>query len=426
MALSRQRWGKIAAIALAITLVLGIVSTALAFDKVNYANADPNKYRVELDLTNKVVTVFERDTKGKYSKIAKQFICTPGASSTPTPQGSFRLNDSRRRFGYFKEFGVYAQYWTNVSGGIYFHSILYTRQKEGYFTHASYNRLGNQGSHGCIRLLVEDARWIYYNCPAGTYGEILKREKNEKLRKSLLPKVSASKYKPTGDEYEAAARSVPMAIVKQHAIFTDTKKNSYVVRKNTPVSIVSSGSISCRVHVAGIEGHIETKYLGFLPNGPQDQVNLKKVNTKAAGYYTVNVKTTALLAKAAPSAKVLGNFGSGTQLKLLGSTANYLKAEIDGKTGYIAKKDVSYQFAPKLDALVAVSTDKKPAATPQPTVKPTAKPTATPTPTPVETPASATPSPATQAPTETVPTEPTETDSALESAYVDLNAAFEG
>jgi len=32
----------------------------------------------------------------------------------------------------------------------------------------SVNKLGSPASHGCIRLKVEDARWIYNNCPAGT------------------------------------------------------------------------------------------------------------------------------------------------------------------------------------------------------------------------------------------------------------------
>ena len=32
----------------------------------------------------------------------------------------------------------------------------------------SVRKLGRRASHGCIRLTVEDAKWIYDNCPAGT------------------------------------------------------------------------------------------------------------------------------------------------------------------------------------------------------------------------------------------------------------------
>ena len=31
-----------------------------------------------------------------------------------------------------------------------------------------YNQLGTVCSHGCVRLTVADAKWIYDNCPLGT------------------------------------------------------------------------------------------------------------------------------------------------------------------------------------------------------------------------------------------------------------------
>jgi lipoprotein-anchoring transpeptidase ErfK/SrfK len=30
------------------------------------------------------------------------------------------------------------------------------------------NKLGVPASHGCIRLEIENAKWIYYNIPIGT------------------------------------------------------------------------------------------------------------------------------------------------------------------------------------------------------------------------------------------------------------------
>ena len=83
--------------------------SAIAFDKVVYANADPNKYFVECDLVNNIVTIYKSDDEGKFTIIAKQFPCTTGAKATPTPVGSFRLNESRRRFGYFRNYDCYGQ-----------------------------------------------------------------------------------------------------------------------------------------------------------------------------------------------------------------------------------------------------------------------------------------------------------------------------
>ena len=34
-------------------------------------------------------------------------------------------------------------------------------------------KLGTQASHGCVRLSVDDATWIYTNCPAGTTVKVV-------------------------------------------------------------------------------------------------------------------------------------------------------------------------------------------------------------------------------------------------------------
>ncbi len=50
-----------------------------------------------------------------------------------------------------------ARWATQIYGGYFFHSIL-----------ASNSELGNNLSHGCVRLAVDDAYWVYRNIPAGT------------------------------------------------------------------------------------------------------------------------------------------------------------------------------------------------------------------------------------------------------------------
>ena len=48
-----------------------------------------------------------------------------------------------------------------------FHSVLYG-SKEGSVTRSSVNNLGRRASHGCVRLSVDDAKWVWSNCPRNT------------------------------------------------------------------------------------------------------------------------------------------------------------------------------------------------------------------------------------------------------------------
>lgn len=335
----RNSGKRLLCLILAIVTCMSMVfaaQTAFAFDKVIYANADPWKYFVELDLTNKITTVYERDSKGKYTKIAKQFISTTGTNETPTPEGSFVMNDSRRRFGYFRKFDVYAQYWSNVAGGIYFHSILYREQKEGTFTSTSYRALGKQASHGCIRMLVEDARWIYYNCPAGTRGVIVSKKKDEVLRKSLLPKTSADRYKPTSDEYEAAKRDYAKAKIKWPTTFTPVSGQSETIEKGTIVKILSSGGKTCRVRVGEREGHIETHFLEFYPNGPKD----KQIAANSREVYEVSSEEAPLYRLSSVETDVLGTYGKNTTVKVMAQTASFYQVEMEGVVGFMLKTDM--------------------------------------------------------------------------------------
>ena len=72
------------------------------------------------------------------------------------------------RWYYFKKFNCWAQYGYRIDGPILFHSVLYSEKDESTLRKGSVYALGSRASHGCIRLKVEDAKWIYNNCPAGT------------------------------------------------------------------------------------------------------------------------------------------------------------------------------------------------------------------------------------------------------------------
>ena len=136
-------------------------------------------YRVVVDLYHQVVMVFTQDENGKYTVPVRYMLCSSGAESSPSPLGTFKMRSYRVRFGLFRNTESYAQYWSLISGRIYFHTILYTEHSGSSYTD-SYKDLGSPASHGCIRLTVPDARWIWYHCAPGTVVEIRKGSKKEK------------------------------------------------------------------------------------------------------------------------------------------------------------------------------------------------------------------------------------------------------
>ena len=123
------------------------------------------KYRLSVVLSEQKVYVYELNADKKYDLI-DTFPCSSGYFG-PTPTGVFTTTGPYHRWHYFKDFAVWAQYAYHIEGAILFHSVLY-KKKGGSPTWGSVHSLGNKASHGCVRLSVEDAQWLYENCGAGT------------------------------------------------------------------------------------------------------------------------------------------------------------------------------------------------------------------------------------------------------------------
>ncbi len=147
------------------------------YDSPN-AYPSPDTFRIIIDVYHQVVLVYKRDAKGAYTVPVRFMVCSTGATKTPTPRGTFSSGSHKVRFGLFVNDGVYGQYWTQITKRIYFHSLLYTKKDAQYYT-SSYSKLGQRASHGCVRLLVPDARWIYYHVAPGTEVEIRRGSKED-------------------------------------------------------------------------------------------------------------------------------------------------------------------------------------------------------------------------------------------------------
>ncbi len=125
-------------------------------------------YKIYVDLSEQTIYVYRWDGEA-YSIPERKMICSTGRNATPTPTGTYQaygqLELEDDEWWWFKTYKCYAKYAYGIVGGILFHSVTYTRDKKPL---GDEKNLGRKASHGCIRLTVDDAKWIYDNCPYGT------------------------------------------------------------------------------------------------------------------------------------------------------------------------------------------------------------------------------------------------------------------
>ncbi len=120
-------------------------------------------YQIEVVRNQCTVLIYGQDKAGNYNILYRVCVCSPGYG---TPLGTFRT-PSKTRWGGLMG-GVVGQYCTQIYKGVLFHSVYYHRADPSTLYASAYNQLGTICSHGCVRLTVADAKWIYDNCRLGT------------------------------------------------------------------------------------------------------------------------------------------------------------------------------------------------------------------------------------------------------------------
>lgn len=149
-------------------------------------------YYIKINNQANVVTIYTKDESGNYTVPYKAMICsigtaTPAAGSIYTiPGGKWDRWTWGQMVG-----GVWAQYYTRIRGSILFHSVPYTSKDKGTLEYWEYDKLGTKASAGCIRLTVQDAKWIYDNCKPGTKVEFYEDSNPGPLGKPTAQKISA-------------------------------------------------------------------------------------------------------------------------------------------------------------------------------------------------------------------------------------------
>lgn len=245
------------------TLVL--IFTCLPFtNKKTVTGAARYPYLLKVNKQQNVITVYKRDKAGKYTVPHKAFVCSTGAA---TPIGTFKT-PQRYRWKLL-DGNVWGQYSTRITKGFLFHSVWYYKQDPSTLSSKQYNKLGTMASHGCIRVSVADAKWIYDNCPIGTTVKIYNSKNPGPLGKPKPIKLKeGTKWDPT----DIWSKKNPF----------NKKKPSIVGAKNKTVKYGAKLNLKKGVKAISTTGFSITS----------DMKVKGKVNTKKAGKYKITYSVT--------------------------------------------------------------------------------------------------------------------------------------
>ena len=115
---------------------------------------------VYVSLADQKVTVVDA-TK----TVVRTFPCSSGAKGSETPKGTFSVGGRGKSF-YSTTVQEGGYYWTRFYDDFLFHSVPFDENYKIETEEAA--KLGTAASHGCIRLALNDAKWIYEHIPDGT------------------------------------------------------------------------------------------------------------------------------------------------------------------------------------------------------------------------------------------------------------------
>ena len=145
-------------------------------------------YYIKVNNRQNVVNIYTKDESGEYTIPYKAMVCSTG-EATPAAGKSYKTTTYKNRWNGLVG-NVYGQYITQIVGDILFHSVPYTKKDVSTLEYWEYDKLGEVASAGCVRLTVQDSKWIYDNVEAGTIVEFYEDDDPGPFGKPTAQKIS--------------------------------------------------------------------------------------------------------------------------------------------------------------------------------------------------------------------------------------------
>lgn len=126
----------------------------------NPLSSSTNKWpqKIEVDLKRQKLSYYLNNQKWR------EYPVSTGKASMPTPRGEFKVLNKQTK-AWSKKYGLYMPYWLGLNQGefgIHELPVWPNGYREGE------NHLGKAVSHGCIRLGIGPAKYIYDRVGTGT------------------------------------------------------------------------------------------------------------------------------------------------------------------------------------------------------------------------------------------------------------------
>ncbi|WP_158589252.1 L,D-transpeptidase [Atopobacter sp. AH10] len=126
----------------------------------------PDWSKVKIDVSIKDQRVYIKEN----NKTVYSIICSSGDSANgyKTPTGQFKIEDEHGDFFVEPDTRYSAYHWVSFKdhGVFLFHSMVMWNKHQVVLKEAL--RLGQEASHGCIRLPEPDAKWLFDHIKPGT------------------------------------------------------------------------------------------------------------------------------------------------------------------------------------------------------------------------------------------------------------------
>ena len=320
-----------------LTLILAF-NIGFSFQGSTNVDAASKKYVIKINKQMNCVTIYEKKSSGKLKPV-RAMVCSAGNA---TPIGTFPLGEKMR--WHTLNGPCYGQYCTRITRGFLFHSVWYYRRTPSSLAVKEYNKLGTTASHGCVRLMVAVAKWIYDNVPSCSSVIIYNSSNPGPLGKPKAVKISGS----TGwDPSDVWSSGNPW----------NSKKPSIKGAKSKTVAYGSKYKVKKGIKAVNTVGKDSTYLLStsIKFNGK----SVKRVNTSNPGVYKVTYSITDEAGKAVSKTVKIKVKAKRATPKISNVKNIYIKSKSQMTKKTVLKNVVITQKGIKLDAKYVKVTFKK-------------------------------------------------------------------